>query len=447
MKIRNLIAHNGLRSITALLAIVVLAGCSDSKTNAVDAANEESATPADTRDGPFDIVNDVIPNAAYGTQRFSVPAETNWVNSGLYLNVGETATITAEGSWVLNETELGPEGQETLGSERGCAYGSLVARSGLRYQDDITCVGTGATFTAARSDIVYLGMILSTDLGESYESRLAASGSVSVSVSSNGNTVPSVRASEFQQFDLSEVNSGWIEVLGEHVIITTTSEQATIDRATVVASINTLDEIYIQQLKLRGIAPFNAQRIRFFADDLSGFYMLAGNPIRTDPSLLSGNANRRILRASELQTDIWGFSHELGHTFSFANGLWLYQVLNLESWPNIFTLYSLTNLQRLEGQPNADSYCENKTDYLTGGDYATLRDDPFLQLCFLMEFTDQYGWAFWERFFASLNVLRNEDVAYDGSDASVWRFVRDQFSLAAGEDVTATFNLWSVPLQ
>lgn len=45
-----------------------------------------------------------------------------------------------------------------------------------------------------------------------------------------------------------------------------------------------------------------------------------------------------------------------------------------------------------------------------------------------------------------MNQTTNSDVNYDGTDESIWRFVRDRFTLAAGEDVTARFNQWRVPL-
>ena len=71
-------------------------------------------------------------------------------------------------------------------------------------------------------------------------------------------------------------------------------------------------------------------------------------------------------------------------------------------------------------QPNIDSYCDGKDDYLATGQYETLRDDPFVQLCFLTEFTNEFGWDFWQRFLQDINNYSNDDIGYDGTNASVW---------------------------
>ena len=88
--------------------------------------------------------------------------------------------------------------------------------------------------------------------------------------------------------------------------------------------------------------------------------------------------------------------------------------------------------------------------YLAAPSYPTLRSDPFLQLCFLLEVGEaQGGWSFWSAFFALLDPLSNADVPADPGDPEdrlLWGWVRDRFSDAAGEDVTPLFEQWSVPL-
>lgn len=333
--------------------------------------------------------------------------------------------------------------------ERGCAIGSLVARSGLAFEGAITCVGTGATFVAPADGIVFLGMIESTDLGEAYAERRDVDGEVTVTVESSGATAPSVRASELDTYAFDTVSSGWVELLSEHHRVTIEASQVIADRATAASSLETLDAIWAQHHALRGAGPFFEQRVRWFPDDTveSFAYMLAGNPIRCVSGLMNGTDTQRILRASDPRTDVWGFAHELGHVFGFIDGMWVYQYLNVESWPNVFTLHALRGLGRTENQPNVDTYCDGRDAYLAGGPYETLRDDPFVQLCFLMEFETAYGPAFYERFFMGLYDQTNEDVGYDGTDASVWRYVRERFDLAAGESTAAHFDAWRVPLE
>ncbi len=400
-------------------------------------------------DGPLDTVVEVPAAEAYGTRTFTVHAKTNWVNTGLYLKAGERAELLGSGSWQVGGRRVDADGAANLERQRGCAVGSLVARSGLRFEDAISCIGVRGTFVAPRDGVVYVGMISSTDLGEAYGERLALDGALEVTIVSDGRTVPSVRAQQLELFPFEQVQSGRVELLGRHVIVDVSTAEVLRDLPTAAQSIETLDRIYEIEAELRGMAPFDAQRIRFYSDDGIGSigYMVAGNPIRCVPELMGGNDRQRILRSSVANVDIWGFSHELGHTFSFANGAWVYQYVNLESWPNIFTLRALSELNRMASQPNADSYCNGKDDYLASGAYETLRNDPFVQLCFLTQFTDKYGWSFWSRFFRGMNSQSNNDIVYDGTDASIWRYVRDRFTLAAGEDVTPLFRTWRVPLE
>ncbi len=452
--------------VVCVFCLPSMLGCGDG-TSGVDAGVDDASAPVDAArdagpsvdafvlpdafvpESPLDVIVEVPPTGAYGTHAFVVPARTNWVNSGLYLRAGESAEITATGRWSARGTEVGPDGDATLGMERGCAIGALAARSGLAFEGAITCVGDAATFTAPADGIVFVGMIESTDLGEAYDERRDVDGELEVTVVSDGATVPSLRAADLATFALDTVTSGWVEIVSEHHRVTIEASQVIADRATASSSLETLDAIWEQHRALRGAAPFFEQRVRWFPDVVveSFAYMLAGNPVRCVPALMNGSDEQRILRASEPTTDVWGFAHELGHVFGFIDGMWVYQYLNVESWPNVFTLHALRGLARTENQPNVDTYCDGRDAYLAGGAYETFRNDPFVQLCFLMTFEEAYGPAFYERFFMGLNTQTNEDVGYDGTDASVWRYVRDRFDLAAGESTAARFEAWRVPLE
>jgi hypothetical protein len=401
-------------------------------------------------DGPLDTVVEVPEEGPYGTHSLRVHAASNWVNTGLFLKAGESATLTAAGTWGINGLTVGPSGVSAAGNPplRGCRPGSLVARTGLRYEDEIVCIGEGATVVARRDDVLFVGMIASTDLGEAYGDRLKLDGAITVTVTSNGATVPSVYAKDALSFPYEKVKSDRVELLGKHGIVHLSAREASRDRSNAAAALGTLDALYEAHADLRGMTPFGGQRIRFYPDETirSTGYMLAGNPVRCVPELMGGAENQRILRANLGPTDIWGFAHELGHLFAMANGTWLHMNVNVESWPNVFTLSALTRLGRLAGQPHTSSYCDDKDAYLASGNYETFRKDPMLQLCFFMEFQEAYGWPFWSSFFKGMNGQTNDDVAFDGTDASVWRYVRQRFNLAAGQDVGGRFVAWRIPL-
>lgn len=391
----------------------------------------------------------VSPSGPYGTHTFDVPADTHWVNTGVFLKAGESLEIMASGTWSLDGQELGAEGDSGLGEQRGCALGSLALRSGLRFEDEIQCLGAGGTFTASTDDIVYAGMNFATDLGDAYGERLRADGALELTVSSQANTVPRVAIDTVQDYPFDQVSSGWVELQSTHHLVILPAAQVLADMATAQDAMDTLDAIYEIEETMRGAAPFEGERIRWVPDaSIQDFaYMLASNPVRGVPDLFTGNDNQRILRSAEPETDIWGFAHELGHCFSFVNGTWVYQYVNLESWPNLFTIRVLEELDRTENQPNYETYCNGKDAYLAGGAYEELADDPFLQLCFLKDFESEYGGGFYDDFFHGMNSQVNGDIVYDGTDASIWAYVKGRFDLAAGQDTAAVFEKWGVPVE
>jgi hypothetical protein len=367
-----------------------------------------------------------VPGAGpYGTRSFAVPARQNWVNTGLYLRTGQSATLTETGTWQVQ----GSGG----GIDHGpCKLGDLVARVGLHYKDsELTCVKGSATLSADKDGILFVSALTSNDLGETYESRHDASGEKQVSVTSSADTVPTVQGADSAGFGFTEIASGWVEVWGAHVILTLPADSAEKDRQVLGRATERLDAIYELEAELRGAVPHHGQRIRFFPDGTQPGYMLAGNPVRMELTLVDGGDRTRISRAGEAGTDVWGFAHELGHDFSFApQGFWTYQENTLESWCNLFSIYSLEKL----GLELHDSTV-NCTAQSTGS-YASW--DAWGGLCFLRQFQFRYGWDFYAEYFEQI-----KDTTSTGGDA--WQFVHDKFEAIAGEDVTPLFTAWQVP--
>ncbi|AFV00358.2 ricin-type beta-trefoil lectin domain protein [Simiduia agarivorans] len=373
--------------------------------------------------------------APYGSRSFSVPAAQNWVNTGLYLRKGQTATISATGMWNVKGGELyGPDGASGEQS-RGCQLGELTARIGLYYKDPaISCIGSSATFTAHEDGIVYMGSVVSNDLGEAYDTRTRATGSLTVTVESNGETVPTIAHNEAANYDFAAVSSGWIEIRSEHNIMTLPIATAIKDAGKLEAAGDRLDAFYKQHLALRGKAPYQGQAIRWFADtkDAPG-WMLAGNPVRMDPALVDHHGEHRITLIADDGNNGWGFAHELGHDFNFAGGDWYYTSFGgLEAWPNIFTLHAIDKL----GLPPRDlSDCaDRKASYLAKNEHKDSLGDAWTGLCFLMEFQQAYGWDFYQRFYAKFNEHPGHG----------WSFLHQRFSEAAGEDVSEIFNGWNI---
>ena len=145
---------------------------------------------------PLDVVVDVPAAGPYGTRTFTVPAGTDWVNTGVYLEMGQSATISATGTWKHDVITTGPEGNDFPNAPGDCPHQSLVARTGLVWEGVRLCVRAGATVTASSAGILYLGSNVSNDLGEIYQDRLRSSGAIEVTVTSEAATAPSIAATE-----------------------------------------------------------------------------------------------------------------------------------------------------------------------------------------------------------------------------------------------------------
>jgi hypothetical protein len=215
------------------------------------------------------------------------------------------------------------------------------------------------------------------------------------------------------------------------VILTLPALSAKKDAAVMLRATDRLDAIYELEAELRSAVPHHGQRIRFFPDGSNPGYMLAGNPVRMAQTLVSGGDQTRISRSGETGTDIWGFAHEMGHDFSFApHGFWTYQENTLESWCNLFSIYSLEHL----GVPLNDSTTDCTAQ--STGDYASW--DAWGGLCFLRQFQFKYGWDFYKKYFVQI-----KDTTSDGGDP--WAFVYEQFEQASGQSPKPTFDAWHVP--
>jgi hypothetical protein len=380
-------------------------------------------------DGPWACVP-VPASGPYGEHTLDVLAAQNWVNTGLFLKQGQTAKVHVDsGQWSLED-----EGSTITHAD--CLVGELAARIGLHYQESkMTCIDGEATVTADKDGILFLGAVASTDLGESYETRLLASGKKTVTVSSAGDTVPTVLGSEAAAFAFDQVSSGWVEVWGKHVILTLPAERAKSDAAELDAAVQRLDRIYELHEELRGGVPMHGQRIRFFPDPkIEGIgWMLAGNPVRMDMALVT-DPNETISRAGHEGHSDWGFAHEQGHIFSWPNGFWQYEVDTLESWCNLFSLHALMSLDLTLHDSIADCNAETTRTYTPG------KWDPWDGLCFLMQFQYDYGWDVYKSYFRSIAEKDSGDMQ-DGA----WHFVHDELEAASGQDVTPTFQAWGVP--
>ncbi|MCJ8312441.1 MAG: ricin-type beta-trefoil lectin domain protein [Saccharospirillaceae bacterium] len=403
-------------------------------------SNQQWLTQLPKASDSFTYLTDVPAQGPYGSRTFKLTAAQNWVNVGLYLHQGESATIDASGSWTVSGgVAYGPDGNNNV-TKRGCQEGELVARIGLAYKDErITCIGSGGTINAHTDGIVFIAAVSANDLGESYETKKNAYGELDVTVTSDGQTVPVVLADEAEDYDFTTVLSGWVDIMGEFNIVTMPTNLAILDQPHLKSALDRLDFMYNSHYELRGRKPYFGQIIRWFPDTDAPGWMLAGPVIRMDGAITSTGStiDTRITRIAAEGVTGWGFAHELGHIFNFAGGDWVYVLQGgLEGWPNVFSVYTLEKLG-LSQHNNLNDCPQKKATYIGSNNYDDNLGGPWNALCFLLELKDNHGgWDTYKKFYQEFNT----------NPGKGWSFLRQRFNDASGEDTTATFDSWLINL-
>jgi hypothetical protein len=383
------------------------------------------------------------PLGPYGSREFTLEATEHWLNTGLYVRPGMTVRISAIGTWSMQTGySSGPEGLDY--EVAGCNWGALVARVGLPYYGETRCIGSEKTLDIASEGILFVG---SNDYG-----REDNAGSLVVSISSEGEQSPVVKADELVDYPLETISAGMIELSSEHVLLTLPKSLVARYQSSAPQALDQFDSWYNLHASLAGAAPYGGRRIRYFPDPTVyqlGAWMIAGNPIRVDPASLDGfPGNSSILQVHDPLYSVWGFVHEMGHDFTYINGRsYLIGYGPTEAWANIFTLHTLG----AQNHPEAERpYCGGVAAYLTSGSYAQFLQDPWLPLCMLMEFKAKYGWSFYQRFFrwhGALDLEAAQVPLTTDPDAVRWAWLRDSFNALAGEDTSPVFLKYKVPLE
>jgi hypothetical protein len=384
------------------------------------------------------------PLGPYGSRTFTVEATTYWTSSGLYVEPGTEVTFSANGvwsSWFGTQPLHGPGG--VAGQlVNGCPWGSLVASVGLPINGLFICVGAGLAFTADAGGIVYLGP---SDYGLDDNG-----GALQVTVTSTGAQVPTIDAGDLAGYDFTRVSAPQIELAHGHVLLTVPTALAKKYVTTAPAALVNFEQWYEQHAALAGARPYHGQPIRFVPDEgvrAIGAWMVSGNPIRIDPKTLDGMAGgENLLQSADPKFSVWGFPHEMGHDFSFINeGRYMVGPGPIEAWANVFTVHALEKLSHPEA--NLSTRCMGVPAHLASGTYAGFKADPWLPLCMLMELKTKYGWVLFEKFLQSYNTIDLATVpATTAADGVRWAWIRDRFNAITGEDTTAVFQKFKVPL-
>jgi hypothetical protein len=368
----------------------------------------------------------------------TVDATDAWTSSGLFVTRGSNVTVSAAGAWTSwrgVNPETGADGDARLTSQQGCARGSLVARVGLGATDgQFHCVGAQGSFAADTDGIVYLGMNDSSP-------TLLHAGTMAVTLAAIALPAPTVTTAELTLFDFCGVASGWVELESDSFItLTTPAALAAKHRATLGASLARLDQVVERQSRLAGGAsPSGGRRARFYPDpSLRGdAWIVAGNPMRIDPRLLSKQEPSRIslLDVEADDAELFDVVRALGVSISrHSGGRYQPDDKAAQAWGGLFARY--VEEERTIGRWPRDPCATAATQAASGSTTGWLADAD-LQTCFLLRVSEQVGWHVFESFFATIPAPDAWDAAIvSGSGvAAAWEWVVTALEAAAPSEV------------
>ena len=375
-------------------------------------------------------------SAATRTVEATVDAGSYGVNTQIFVETGQTLTLTAAGNWHVadgNKTADGPAGGDTLSGS--CPFGALVARIGFHATTVTHCVGSAASFVAERSGIVFL---MSNDIFD------GNSGAIGVTIEGEFADAPTLTHGQIATADLVHLQSDWIELASPHIQLTmplgaVRPYQQLGDRA-----LDWFEAFYSSHEDLSGRVPFLGQPLRFFPDvELTpGVFAYAWNPVR-----FSYNVSSSLLTdLNAPHPSAWGWVHEMGHLFNVRPNGHHYAIgAAAESWANVFSVHAVEQL----GLDSKD--IENNTGdiswYFQGGTYS--RMDHHVALTMLMDIKNRCGWSAYHALFAQYDQLELEAIPTEDSAFEFfrWSWLADLFRSAAACEVEDIFGRYFVPLK
>ena len=422
---------------------------------------------------------DVGPEGPYGTRKVRIPVNQKYVNTGLYLKAGESVTITLHKDTILKPFD-------TLWKDGGTQENPW---SQIDQQDIHTFLRANISFENSTSHEITSEMIRNKSLSIKIASDVSGilfllpisikdfdtTAAMHVTITSNGNTVPSISHRQVRSYAFDKVSSGWVEIYSEHTIFTLPSQTAQRDKEFLERSMDIVDAIYEHHAELRGAVPYKGQRIRFAPIATLNSFMAAGNPVLIQ--LRTATIDDPTSSISYLGEDgslvVGAVAHELGHNFANIRGVTHYQIGTLEPqlikegsleyWPDILTWYVLeklhlpVSLAYLNYSPPTSCHSIEAIQFLS---LHPSRISTSGAICFLAVFQNNYGWDFFKHFFDNLNQFQSfADFTEKQPNPNVWVYVYDQFKKAAAkvtsdrpeeevhQEVTDIFINWGIPIQ
>ncbi len=376
----------------------------------------------------------------------AVPARGYWTSTNIYLYKGQQAHYEATGKWTIWDgvtAPFGAKGGDGLTHFEGCLKGSLVAKVGLSLDGKRLCLGESGDVVAAENGIVYLAM--NDNSSPSYHA-----GQLEVTLTGDGTAAPTVPAAAAPTYDFCGASSGWVELqTAGGLILTVPAALAAASQPRLGASLATLDKIYAKAVELfGGEKPFGGEPLRLYPDFAvrSRGWIIAGNPLLYDPLNLNAKtpSAMKILDLNAPGSKLFDLVRAIGVDVSRGHGV-RYQPndASAQAWGGLFAAY-VGETVTLGAWP--EELCGGQAAQEASGTFAEFKADPWLQLCFLSNLQKIHGWPLFTRFFSALPTDAATDLAAGASAETVWQWLYERLSTAAGQDLSADFARFKIPV-
>ncbi|WP_314585088.1 M60 family metallopeptidase [Paenibacillus terrigena] len=246
----------------------------------------------------------------------------------------------------------------------------------------------------------------------------------------------------------------WAELQGKRIIITVPAADAlTLTHPEQLMA--KWDEIAERYDQLVGVAqdrdiphrsPDNPQRL--VADiQISAGWMHSGYPIM----FFEGVTSKEAVDVDVIQTNAWGFWHELGHNYQQIP--WFWEPI-VEVSVNLHSLYiqlAYSNRSRLfETDKSGKTYYDKAIEFVNN-DYAGKNFEHtgfFERLVMIKQLQMAYGWQFYTNLHVAYRELPREQVSMDEDEDEQQKI--DLFVLMASQvsgcDLVEFFEHWGIPM-
>lgn len=359
------------------------------------------------------------------------PSWPGWQSTGLYAKAGQPITIEFDSPAVVGRVfvQIGCHTDTLWHLPEWKRVPEIVKRTTVQSQR----VTIGSPF----GGLIYLG--ISGTFANSGPINCRIDGAFEAPAYIHGQTT----VEEWKKIRLHP--APWAELISPRIILTLPSEFVRgLDNPYEVMDFWTAVIEACDRLA-GGPARPDAQRIVCDVQ-ISAGYMHSGYPIMTHLDIAPVLVDVDRLRRND-HGGVWGLFHEIGHNYQSPD--WTFEGTG-EVTNNLFTVYVFDHLCQVPREKTHPALAHHERTqrrqkyFSDGASFEQWKKDPFLALDMYLQLQEAFGWEPFEKVFAEYRTLSPQQRPKTDTDKRDQWLIR--FSRTVGQDLSAFFRRWGVPV-